>query len=168
MPKNSYRISRRGKKKTTHGLSGTRIHRSWVSVRQRCLNPRAQAYKNYGGRGIKICRRWRKFESFAADMGPMPDGFMLDRIDNNKDYEPSNCRWVSFAESNRNKRTVVSLTLNGRTQLMVDWARELKINPDTLRHRINKGWSAEKVLTTRIFTPYEKGRAAAAARWGTQ
>src|SRR5215467_8883535 len=88
----------------THGLSDRPEYKAWSSMRQRCQNPNNPGYKDYGGRGIKVCERWQKFENFYADMGPRPDNHSLERINNDGDYEPSNCRWASNLEQQKNKR----------------------------------------------------------------
>lgn len=135
----------------THGKSGSLMHKRWSNMIQRCTNANNSEYHNYGGRGIKVCSRWRTFEYFLADMGEPPEGKTdLDRIDNNGDYEPNNCRWVSRSENLSNKRNNRNLTFEGRTQTMAQWSRELGINFKTLQLRIKYGWSVEKALTQKV------------------
>lgn len=122
----------------------------WRSMRNRCSNPKHPSYKNYGGRGITVCDRWEEsFINFYEDMGARPSkDHSLDRINNNLGYNKENCRWATDKEQRRNTRRNIFLTLDGKTMCLEDWAKQLKIKPDTLKKRIDSGWSDERVLTT--------------------
>jgi hypothetical protein len=87
----------------TNGISPT--YHSWAGMIARCTNPKNSRYKDWGGRGIKVCERWRKFKNFLADMGQKPTGMSLDRINNDGDYRPDNCRWATWKEQNHNRRS---------------------------------------------------------------
>lgn len=132
---------------TKHGQHGTGAHSSWMSMRQRCLNPKNPAFPSYGGRGISICDRWESFENFFADMGPRPDGLELDRIDVNGNYEPTNCRWASILQQARNQRKTRFATINGVTKPLVEWAEHYGINRRSLGSRLRAGWTIEEALT---------------------
>lgn len=123
-------------------------HSIWSHMKARCYNPRKQFYANYGGRGITVCDRWRNsFEAFLADMGPRPSpAHSLDRIDNDGDYCPENCRWATHKEQARNTRRNNVLMFRGRSQCLTAWAAEIGISPLTLSARINKGWTTEDAL----------------------
>lgn len=92
------------KKRTKHGMINTSTYNIWRSMRRRCIDAKKKSYNRYGGRGITVCRRWDSFENFLADMGERPDGCQIDRINNDGNYEPSNCRWVT-PKVNANNRS---------------------------------------------------------------
>jgi hypothetical protein len=132
---------------TTHGKSKTQIYSRWAGIIARCYDEAQISYPRYGGRGIKVCDRWRKsFENFYADMGDVPIGRQIDRIDNNGDYSPENCRWVSVIDNARNRRTTKMLTYEGRTAPLAVWAEEIGIPLTRLSRRIREGWSPEEAL----------------------
>lgn len=92
------------KANTKHGFNGSRTYVSWCSMLARCTNEKLRSYKNYGGRGIVVCSRWMEFENFLADMGERPEKHSIDRIDNDGNYEPGNCRWATASEQRKNQR----------------------------------------------------------------
>jgi len=119
--------------KTTHGMSDTREYNIWTSMIDRCTNEKGPNYGNYGGRGIKVCDRWlNSFENFYTDMGDKPTGMSIDRIDNDGDYAPDNCRWATAKEQNRNRRD--NRLIEGKS--MVDWCEENNLNYQAVRHRL--------------------------------
>ena len=143
------------RRSTTHGQLLNRlitsIYRIWHHMMQRCYNPKDNDYKNYGGRGIRVCERWHKFENFFADMGNPPEGMTLDRKDNDGDYCLENCRWATREEQNNNTRKNVWYEHNGERKTIAQWARSMCIKVSTLGMRLNKyGWSVERALTTKV------------------
>jgi hypothetical protein len=137
-------------KKHGHSLTGatqSKEYKTWLDMRARCEKPTKKHYKNYGGRGISVCERWGKFENFLSDMGMKPSPFhTLDRINSDGNYEPSNCRWATRKEQNRNTRTNHMITYNGKTKSMAEWAELLQMNYNKLRSRIQRGWDIEKAF----------------------
>lgn len=132
----------------THGLSYTAEYRAWQTMRLRCANPKNRAWPDYGGRGIKVCARWlESVEAFVADMGPKPSPqHELDRIDNDGDYEPSNCRWTTRTENCRNRRSNRTIVFQGRTDTLAGWCERLFLSKNVVRKRLEAGWSAERAL----------------------
>lgn len=112
---------------TTHNMYGTKEYRAWNAMKDRCSNPNNKYYNHYGGRGITVCYRWLRFEGFYADMGEAPKNYCLDRIDNDGNYEPTNCTWVTHAEQHRNTRHNV-LDYDKAEKI-----RTLRIGGDTLK-----------------------------------
>jgi hypothetical protein len=105
----------RNELRTTHGMSKSRDFKRWHAMLTRCNKPSHESFKHYGGRGIKVCERWMKFENFMEDMGPAPAGLSIDRIDVNGDYEPSNCRWVDQKTQCQNKRPRLDVAIDSLT-----------------------------------------------------
>lgn len=133
---------------TTHHLSTTPEYDAWINMKARCLKPSCKQYADYGGRGIKICKRWENsFENFYADMGPRPSKkHSLGRKNNDKGYSPSNCRWETWSEQVHNKRSTVMFTYKGKTQSLTLWCDELGIPRATARTRRVAGWSVKECL----------------------
>ena len=134
---------------TKHGQSKTNTFRTWIAMRQRCGDKKNKRYKDYGGRGIAVCDRWEEsFINFSKDMGNQPDGHVIDRIDNNGNYEASNCRWVTQRQSQRNRRNNHILTINGVNKCIAEWSEIYNIDPVKVRQRIvNYGWDPIVALT---------------------
>ncbi len=135
---------------TTHGMSGTKTFRAWLSMKARCYNSRVNKFKNHGGRGIRVCERWRNdFVAFFSDMGECPQDLTLERIDNDGNYEPANCCWADWHQQARNRRDTFFLTMNGKRKCIADWADEYGIKKHTIRARIFiYNWSVKKAITT--------------------
>jgi len=132
----------------THGKRFTKVYRSWLHMKDRCLNPRSNSFAYYGGRGITVCDRWRdSFEAFYADMGDPLPGLSLDRIDNDGDYSPENCRWATLRQQANNTRANRTITFNGKTRTLIQWARITGIDRGIIADRRNRGWPIERALT---------------------
>lgn len=144
-----YRSECYGKNSITHGMARTPTYRSWQEMRTRCSDPTSVSFPNYGERGVKVCRRWKKFENFLADMGIRPVGTSLDRRNVNKGYSKSNCRWATRVEQNRNKRSNVMVRYNRTTKCLSAWCEELNIPyPRTYNRIVINGWSPKKAFET--------------------
>lgn len=152
---------------TIHGASvknGSAEYRTfitWQSMIWRCTNKARKDYSAYGGRGIKVCDRWLlSFANFLSDMGIKPKGYSLGRIDNDGNYCAENCRWETYGQQARNRRSNTVISFNGRTQPLIAWAEETGLSRDTITKRIDAGWSIEAALTLPIRARYSMARAA--------
>lgn len=139
----------------THGRSGTKEYKCWRAMLDRCLNSAIKGYENYGGRGITVCKRWQGkngFTNFLSDVGEAPaKQHQLDRRNNSGNYCPSNCRWATCKEQGRNRRTCRMVTIDGRTQSLVEWVEEFGLNYGAVRGRIYaSGWTPRKALLTPV------------------
>lgn len=130
-----------------HGKAGTAIYRTWSNIKNRCRNKNHRNYKDYGGRGVDICDEWfNSFEQFYKDVGDIPEGMSLDRIDNNKGYSKSNCRWATKAEQSKNRRNTINLEYMDKKMCLKDWARELNKPYSSMKMYIKNGLSIEQII----------------------
>lgn len=128
-----------------HGMHYTPTHQSWTAMIARCHNPNTINYINYGGRGISVCERWRtSFDAFLEDMGERPEGMTLDRIDNEGNYNPGNCRWATKREQFANRRVTRHLEAGGIKKPITEWAEELGVSPKVIKLRLERGWTPEQ------------------------
>lgn len=138
-----------------HNMSRTPEHRAWQQMKGRCTNPNRSRSDRYVGRGISVCQRWiHSFENFFADMGPRPSPkHSLDRINNDGNYTPENCKWSTQKEQQNNTSRNRLITFQGQTKSESEWARHIGIRHGTLLQRLRYGWSLEKALTTPRLKP---------------
>lgn len=140
--------------KYIHGMTKSPEHGIWEGMRKRCRNETEKCYKDYGGRGIKVCERWSRFENFYADMGPRPSPkHSIDRINVDGDYEPGNCKWSTRREQSINRRTTKLITYKSVTMSPLEWAEVLGVSLSSLFSRITRGWATEEI----IEVPYVLG-----------
>lgn len=130
-----------------HGMSFTKTHRIWQGMIQRCTNEKAISFPNYGGRGISVCERWRKFDDFLADMGECPEGHSIDRIDNDRNYEPDNCRWADRRTQSENTSTVKLVELHGEVMSTTAALKRLGLSAGQAIDRMKrKGESRQQAI----------------------
>lgn len=144
----------RGTKLMKHGLYHTRLYNIWLNMKNRCYNKNHQSYSNYGGRGIAVCDEWcNDFQAFYdwSMLHRYNDTLTIDRIDNDGNYSPSNCRWVTIKQQANNRRTNVYLTYNGKTRTMKEWADELGVNYKNFQRDRNIGHYFIKWCLSRFF-----------------
>lgn len=138
------RISEANRK---HGLSGDPRFQVWVDMHKRCYNPLHPCFHHYGGRGIDVCEQWHGTpEVFFRGVGPRPDGYALDRLDNNAGYSPENCAWVTIKQQQNNRRNNVWLTLEGVTKTLSGWAEVAGVHRSSFRNWVVKGMSEAELI----------------------
>ena len=136
-------------KQEWHGGTNLKEYKIWEAMKRRCYATSDKSYPNYGGRGIIVCERWiHSFKNFLEDMKQRPsDTHTIDRINNNGNYTPENCRWTTRKEQIKNRRCAHNLTFNGTTKTMLEWSNITGIDYFTLHKRIKHGWTTEDALT---------------------
>lgn len=141
----------------THGMYGTPTYRSWRAMKSRCLCPSNIGFKKYGGAGIKVCKRWMKFENFFADMGYRPKGKTIDRFPNRKgNYRPGNCRWATPLEQQENGGQRKFIPLNGCLLTLHGLARKAGLDATSIKKRLKLGAQDKDLLQPKFF--YKKGK----------
>lgn len=154
--------ARRNRESAVHGGCGTRLYGIWIDMRQRCSYEKSINWHLYGGRGISVCDEWNEsfepFRDWALSNG-YADGLQLDRIDNDGNYEPDNCRWSTRAEQGNNRRTCVYVTIDGVTKSVTEWCSETGVNRMVAYARIRRGWVPAEAVTT-VDSAVGKARAA--------
>lgn len=132
-----------------HGRSNSGEYASWGQMLQRCTNPNNPAWNRYGGKGITVCEKWKSFDNFFDDMGPRPATTSIDRIDNDGNYEPGNCRWATREQQQINRRNTIKITHQNKTLSLVEWSKITGLSRDLLYNRRRHGDSPE-----RMFRPH--------------
>ncbi len=147
-----------GKINRTHGRSRTPEYRIWTRIKSRCYNPNTTDYKYYGGRGIKMCDKWvHSFEKFFLDMGKRPSLLhTIDRIENNVNYTPKNCRWATRETQTRNRTNTKTLTYKGQTKPMAEWAEIIGMPYTTIQSRVARGWPVFKIIETPVLKTWNR------------
>lgn len=148
---------------TSHKMSKTRFFRIWQTMKRRCYEKTRDNYHLYGGRGIRYCERWQKFQNFMDDMHKSyleyseihgEKDTSLDRIDTNGNYEPSNCRWLTMKKQSRNKRNNRIITYKGESLCISEWEERLGFSSSLLNNRLRAGWSEKEALEIPVMTRY--------------
>jgi hypothetical protein len=140
------------KQHSRNKLSNTPAYRSWKAMLYRCYNIKSKPYKYYGGRGIIVCERWHNFDNFLNDMGQRPYWFSIDRIDNDGNYEPKNCRWVTLQDNNQHTSRTRWVIINGQKMSLKNAAIHANLKYDTLFSRLKTGWDFDVAIATPTIT----------------
>lgn len=146
-----YRTEVQSQRATTHGQTNSSLYHIWCGLKARCLKASDPAFKNYGARGITVCKRWLSFESFAADVGPRPEGMQLERKKNWLGYSPGNCVWRTAKENSRNKRNNRVVTYQEKRMPLVAACELSGLSYHAVWHRLSKGWP-----TAKLFSPIRR------------
>lgn len=145
----------RGESHIVHGFASRALkqtgytpeYRGWMAMRARCNNPKTENFRYYGGRGIKVCARWEKFENFLADMGPKPDDqYTLERKDHDGNYTPKNCVWIHRSQQAKNTRRATTLAIGDETKSLTEWSQISGRPTTTIVQRLKRGWSAKRAV----------------------
>ena len=159
-------------KRERHGLTETREYGVWCQMKSRCHSPTHKQFKDYGARGITVCDCWRNsFKAFMKYMGKRPKGGTIDRIDNNRGYEPGNCRWATQKEQGFNTRANRLLTFRGKTMPLGQWAETLGFGHSTIILRLKSGMTVDEALSTPVLvaeTVTFRGRTHTVAEWSKE
>lgn len=151
-----YNLEKIIERNTKHNLNDTRLHNIWVKMKQRCLNSKDVAYKNYGARGISVCDKWlndfKAFYDWAINNG-YSDNLTIERINVNGNYCPENCTWITKSQQCLNTRKNVFLTYNGMTKTIKEWADYFNVSYSAFFHRVERGWDIDRIFNQ----PYRKG-----------
>lgn len=132
------------------------LYSIWRGIKRRCLNKNCKQWKDYGGRGIQICDRWKNsFQNFISDMEPRPKGCEIDRINNNGHYEPNNCHWISHKENQRNQRRTIIIDIQGQKFKAIELSEKTGMKVDTIVNRANQGLSLKQILNKKRRVYYE-------------
>lgn len=136
------------------------LYSVWRAMHSRCENSHSKDYKRYGARGIRVCEEWEDYDQFYwwAIWSGYRDGLSIDRINNDGNYEPSNCRWVDVTEQSRNRRSNRHITYQGEKRCISEWAELTGIHKDTIRYRLKMGYTPEQIFNTPVH--HEMGRKA--------
>lgn len=139
------------KSRSAHGMSNTRLYQTWINMKARCYRKTHPAYKNYGARGIKVCDKWRNsFKTFAewSLANGYTDDLTIERIDNDRDYEPDNCKWICFGEQAENRRTNLNITYHNETHNLSEWCKLFNMDYNLVYNRIHKNkWDFERAIS---------------------
>ena len=146
----------------SHGMSHSALYRKWAAIKRRCYCKSVRSYKDYGARGIKMCEEWERsssaFIKWALENG-YEEGLTIERINNDGDYCPGNCKWIPFTEQQGNRRNCVKIEYNGKTKNLSQWCRDLGLDYSRVHNRMKKlGWTFEKAISEPVDIKKRAGK----------